>query len=92
MTFRRYYCDDTTVMLSAKRLPFMLCLRDELQNYYGRKRIRNFSAVNFAKGNDYFFVNNTAVSKANSVRFTKKRYFHFRTTVNGELFSTNFHA
>ena len=42
------------VILSAKRLPFMLCLRDELQNYYGRKRIRNFSAVNFAKGNDYF--------------------------------------
>ena len=41
-------------MLSAKRLPFMLCLRDELQNYYGRKRIRNFSAVNFAKRNDYF--------------------------------------
>ena len=33
----------------------MLCLRDELQNYYGRKRIQpNFSAVNFAKGNDYF--------------------------------------
>ena len=52
----------------------MLCLRDELQNYYGRKRIRNFSVVNFAKGNDYFFVNNvnTAISKANSVRFTKK--------------------
>ena len=41
------------VMLSAKRLPFMLCLCDELENYYGRKRIRNFSVVNFAKGNDY---------------------------------------
>ena len=56
------------------------------------KLLRKKTYSKFLSGKLLFFVNNTAVSKANAVRFTKKRYFHFRTTVNGELFSTNFHA